>query len=75
VACVLLGFFLMRVSGNAFGPEGAVALSEPLGRLTALRHLHLGGTILILVLICGWSWVCVRLEGAYMRALSSLTGF
>jgi hypothetical protein len=55
VACVLLGFFLMRFSHSDFGPEGAVALSEPLGRLAALQHLNLRGTILILVLTCGWA--------------------
>ncbi len=55
MACVLLGFFLMRFSHSDFGPEGAVALSEPLGRLAALQHLNLRGTILILVLTCGWA--------------------
>ncbi len=57
--------FLIRVSGRVFGSEGAVALSEPLGRLAALQYLDLGGTILILVLTCGGPWVCVRLEGAF----------
>ena len=33
--------FLTRMSVNGFGPEGAQALSEPLGKLTALRELHL----------------------------------
>ncbi len=43
----------MRVSDSDFGPEGAVALSEPLGRLTALRHLILESAILILFLTFG----------------------
>ena len=33
--------FLTRVSGNDFGPDGARALSEPLGKLTALQQLDL----------------------------------
>ena len=33
--------FLTRVSVNDFGPEGARALSEPLGKLTALQQLDL----------------------------------
>jgi hypothetical protein len=33
--------FLNRVSENRFGPEGARALSEPLGKLTALQQLNL----------------------------------
>jgi hypothetical protein len=37
--------FLTRVSGNGFGLEGARALSEPLGKLTALQQLHLQGKI------------------------------
>ena len=35
--------FLTRVSGNDLGPEGARALSEPLGKLTALQQLKLEG--------------------------------
>jgi hypothetical protein len=49
--CVIAWFwalFLTRMSGNWFGPEGARALSEPLGKLTALQQLHLEGTILVL---------------------------
>ena len=37
--------FLTRVSVNLFGPEGARALSEPLGKLTALQQLHLSSKI------------------------------
>jgi hypothetical protein len=42
--------FLTRVSGNEFGPEGARALSEPLGKLTALQQLGLGGRIFVFLL-------------------------
>jgi hypothetical protein len=50
------------MSDNDFGPEGAQALSEPLGKLTALQQLELGGTILILIiLILGRG--CVADEG------------
>ncbi len=39
--------FLTRISDNGFGREGAQALSEPLGKLTALQKLYLRGKILI----------------------------
>ena len=40
--CVL---FLSRLAGNEIGSEGADRLAEPLGKLTALQHLHLYGTV------------------------------
>ncbi len=55
--------FLTRVSGNDFGPEGARALSEPLGKLTALQQLHLHGNIFNFVFIFGRG--CVAVEGAW----------
>ncbi len=39
------GLFLSRLAGNKIGAEGAGRLAEPLGKLTALQHLHLGGTV------------------------------
>jgi hypothetical protein len=46
-----LALSLTRVSGNGFGLEGARALSAPLGQLTALQQLDLGGNICILIFI------------------------
>jgi hypothetical protein len=46
-----LALSLTRVSGNGFGTEGARALSAPLGQLTALQQLDLGGNICILIFI------------------------
>ncbi len=40
--CVL---FLSRLAGNEIGAEGVWRLAEPLGKLTALQHLDLGGTV------------------------------
>jgi hypothetical protein len=37
--------FLNHLSGNRIGDEGARMLAEPLGKLTALRQLYLGGTV------------------------------
>ncbi len=37
--------FLSRLAGNRIGAEGAGRLAEPLGKLTALQHLVLIGTI------------------------------
>ncbi len=37
--------FLSRLSGNDIGAEGAERLAEPLGKLTALQHLNLEGTV------------------------------
>jgi hypothetical protein len=51
-------FFLTRVSGNGFGPEGARALSEPLGELTALQQLHLQGKIFHLFFTCARGCDC-----------------
>ena len=42
--------FLTRLSVNDFGPEGARALSEPLGKLTALQELYLSSKIFHLFL-------------------------
>jgi hypothetical protein len=44
--------FLTRVSDNRFGPEGARALSEPLGKLTALQQLILSGRFFICFYMC-----------------------
>ena len=49
--------FLTRMSDNDFGREGAQALSEPLGKLTALQRLYLSSKILIcrfLILFDSW---------------------
>ena len=51
----VLALFLTRMAGNRFGPEGARVLSEPLGKLTALQRLDLGGQVFVLV--------CFALEG------------
>jgi hypothetical protein len=40
--CVL---FLSRFAGNELGVEGVGRLAEPLGKLTALQHLNLEGTV------------------------------
>jgi hypothetical protein len=40
--CVL---FLSSLSANRIGDEGMWRLAEPLGKLTALQHLDLGGTV------------------------------
>ncbi len=37
----------VRDNDLGFGPEGARALSEPLGQLTALQLLHLEGKIFL----------------------------
>ncbi len=37
--------FLSRLAGNEIGAEGAGMLAEPLGKLTALQHLDLFGTV------------------------------
>ena len=42
-----LCFLLACLSDNGFGPEGARALSEPLGKLTALQQLHLSSNIFV----------------------------
>jgi hypothetical protein len=55
--------FLTRVSDNFFGPEGARALSEPLGKLTALQQLDLGGKIFHLTLHVRGDVIAV--EGAW----------
>jgi hypothetical protein len=44
------------MSGNGFGPEGARALSEPLGKLTALQQLDLSGKIRIFL----FTWAGLR---------------
>ncbi len=36
--------FLSRLADNKIGDEGAGRLAEPLGKLTALLELNLGGT-------------------------------
>ncbi len=41
-----LWLFLSRLSDNVIGAEGAGRLAEPLGKLTALQELYLGGTVL-----------------------------
>ncbi len=41
--CVL--FFLSGLAANGIGGEGAGRLAEPLGKLTALQTLNLGGTV------------------------------
>ncbi len=40
-----LWLFLRRLADNAIGAEGAGRLAEPLGKLTALQKLDLGGTV------------------------------
>ena len=46
VRCVVFVFvFLSRLAGNEIGSEGAGRLAEPLGKLTALQSLNLGGTV------------------------------
>jgi hypothetical protein len=57
--------FLTRVSGFGFGPEfglegleGARALSEPLGKLTALQQLRLDGRIFVFLLFCDGDVCC-----------------
>ena len=42
-----LGFalFVSVLAGNEIGAEGAGRLAEPLGKLTALQKLGLGGTV------------------------------
>ncbi len=42
---VFVFVFLSRLAGNEIGAEGAGRLAEPLGKLTALQHLNLYGTI------------------------------
>ena len=37
--------FLSRLAVNEIGAEGAGRLAEPLGKLTALQHLYLEGTV------------------------------
>ncbi len=37
--------FLTRLADNGIGDEGVRMLAEPLGKLTALRKLDLGGTV------------------------------
>jgi hypothetical protein len=47
VRCATLRFlFLTRLAANDIGDEGLRMLAEPLGKLTALRELDLGGTVL-----------------------------
>jgi hypothetical protein len=46
-----LALSLTRVSENGFGLEGARALSDTLGQLTALQRLHLDRKICILIFI------------------------
>ncbi len=48
---------------NRFGPEGARALSEPLGKLTALQMLNLEGNIFILFLYLGGDVLRLRERG------------
>ena len=49
--CVVLWFglrlalFVSVLAGNEIGDEGAGRLAEPLGKLTALLKLGLGGTV------------------------------
>ena len=44
--CVMFVFvFFSRLADNEIGSEGAGRLAEPLGKLTALQHLDLGGTV------------------------------
>ncbi len=44
--CVVFVFvFLSRLTDNELGAEGAGRLAEPLGKLTALQHLDLLGTV------------------------------
>jgi hypothetical protein len=50
--------FLTRVSDNAFGLEGARALSEPLGKLTALQQLDLSCKIFHLYFTCARGCDC-----------------
>ena len=42
---MLFALFLSRLAGNKIGAEGAGRLAEPLGKLTALLKLDLGGTV------------------------------
>jgi hypothetical protein len=42
---MLFALFLSWLAGNSFGDEGAGRLAEPLGKLTALKELNLGGTV------------------------------
>ncbi len=42
---VFVFVFLSRRAGNELGSEGAGRLAEPLGKLTALQHLDLRGTV------------------------------
>ena len=42
----LFALFLSRLADNNIGAEGAGRLAEPLGKLTALQKLYLGGTVL-----------------------------
>ncbi len=41
----LFALFVSLLAGNNIGVEGAGRLAEPLGKLTALQELHLGGTV------------------------------
>ena len=42
---MLFALFLSRLAGNNIGDEGAGRLAEPLGKLTALQELRLGGMV------------------------------
>ncbi len=48
------------MSGNDLGPEGARALSEPLGKLTALQILSFSSKIYFLVFT--WAGLCCGSE-------------
>ncbi len=47
-------FHLSRLSGNGIGEGSMMILAEPLGKLTALRHLVLEGLVAAFLL----DWVC-----------------
>ncbi len=42
--------FLTCLAGSFIGDEGARMLAEPLGKLTALQQLDLGGTVSFVLL-------------------------
>ena len=45
VRCYVVWFVSESACSEPDGDEGAGRLAEPLGKLTALQHLDLGGTV------------------------------
>ncbi len=63
------------MSDNDLGPEGARALSESLGKLTALQQLNLGSKIFILVWFLFCEGSCVAVEGARHCVVAGLVSY